>query len=294
MSKPTYLLFPNLPPELRQEIYTYLSTPDNTSTPAQTTSLPLVLKTYTCKHTTIQILPVHHGSAGLLSLPHDIFPEAAEYRTWLLSNAVELCIGVQFTGRVNSFVQADWDRKVETHLNKLVKQHAWLRKVSRYDVKVYWMPKDGPLKSKKGKRVAGRIPNAMVESLTKMMDEGVKRRKGEVRVALVTGVVFVFVSVAQSVRFGLDVFLARGNGGAGFKRVVKEVHNPRVGAHVTDSSFLVSKEKEFVEWVDGTWDQLVMRKTYVDGDEGEAVVTYGQKQPGYSFTHTLMECMGQD
>ncbi|KAE8832026.1 hypothetical protein HRS9139_06268 [Pyrenophora teres f. teres] len=235
MSQPTHLLFPNLPPELRQEIYTYLS--EDPSTPAQTTGLPLALKTFTCKHTTIQILPVHHGSAGLLSLPHDVFPEAAEYHSWLLSNAVALHIGVKFHGRVNTFVQADWDKKVERHLNKLAKQHPWLRKVGSYHVKICWAPLDKPLRSKKGKRVAGCIPNAMVESLTKMMDEG--------------------------------------------------------GIHVSVSSFLIAKEEGVVEWVEGLWEQLVMRKTYVDADEGEVVVTYGQKQPEYSFRHVLMECMGQ-
>ncbi|EFQ91524.1 hypothetical protein PTT_11615 [Pyrenophora teres f. teres 0-1] len=291
MSQPTHLLFPNLPPELRQEIYTYIS--EDPSTPAQTTGLPLALKTFTCKHTTIQILPVHHGSAGLLSLPHDVFPEAAEYHTWLLSNAVELHIGVKFHGRVNTFVQADWDKKVERHLNKLAKQHPWLRKVGSYHVKICWAPLDKPLRSKKGKRVAGCIPNAMVGSLTKMMDEGVKRRKGEVRVALVLDLVFVTVSAACSMRFGLDVFLARGNTGSGLKRIVKEVYRPRQGIHVSASSFLIAKEEGVVEWVEGLWEQLVMRKTYVDADEGEVVVTYGRKQPEYSFRHVLMECMGQ-
>ena len=183
MSPPTHFLFPNLPPELRHEIYTYLSS--DTSTPALITGLPLTLKTFHCKHTTINLLPVHYGSLGLLYLPSTLFPEAAEYKTWLLSNAVELCIAVSFHGRVNTFVQADWDKKVEAHLNKLLKQHAWLSKVSSYDIKILWDNKDGSLKSKQGKRVAGSIPRAMMESLTGLMEEGVKKKKGEVKVALI-------------------------------------------------------------------------------------------------------------
>lgn len=291
MAQPTHLLFPNLPPELRQEIYTYVS--NDTSTTALTTGLPLGLKTFTCKHTTIQLLPVHHGSAGLLSLPHTLFPEAAEYRTWLLSNAIELRIGVHFHGRVNSFVQADWDKKVETHLDKLVKRHQWLRKVSRYDVKILWIAADGALKSKGGKRVAGSIPAAMVNSLTRMMDEGVRKRKGEVKVSLVLENLFASVHAVQAVKFGLDVFLHHGNEGAGLRRLAKEV---RIGSCMRPvfSASLIREEEGAVEWSEGTLGQLVMGRTCLDGDADVAVVTRGKKDVGFPFGHMLRDCMGRN
>ena len=296
MSQPTHLLFPNLPPELRQEIYTYLS--NDISTPALITSLPLTLKTFHCKHTTINLLPVHYGSFGLLYLPPTLFPEAAEYRTWLLSNAVELRIAISFHGRVNTFVQADWDKKVEAHLNKLLKQHAWLSKVSSYDIKILWDTKDGSLKSKKGKRVAGSIPRAMMESLTGMMEEGVKKRKGEVKVALVFNVISAAFDAIEGVGFGLNVFLHHGNGGAGFKKLIKEVwvakhvdskwHREVMGMNKPPSAQL-QVTKGVVEWPYWTRGQFLMSKTSAEGNESDAVVTFGNNDGANVLFNYILE-----
>jgi hypothetical protein len=158
-------LFPNLPPELRNEVYNYLSIPWTTSV-ASITGLPLKLKTFECKHTTVEICPVHYGSTGFLALQTSRFPEAREYGSWLLNNAMELRIGVSFHGRINTFVQQDWDKKMETHLRKLAKLHPWLRKVPKYDVQVFWSPVDGVLKSRKNKRTAGQIAKNLATALT--------------------------------------------------------------------------------------------------------------------------------
>ena len=190
-------------------------------------------------------------------------------------------------------MQADWDKKVEAHLNKLVKRHQWLRKVSRYDVKILWDTADGALRSKGEKRVAGSIPRAMVNSLTRMMDEGVKKRKGEVQVALVLERILASMNVMQAVRFGLDVFLHNGTEGAGLRRLVKEV---RIGSCTSPvfSSFLIQEEEGIVEWAEWTQGQLVMGKTSLGGDGGVAVVTRGKKDAEFPFGYTLMDCMGRN
>ncbi|RMZ69374.1 hypothetical protein GMOD_00006163 [Pyrenophora seminiperda CCB06] len=315
ISQPTHLLFPNLPPELRQEIYTHLS--NDPSTPACTTSIPLALKTFHCKHTTLQLLPIHHGSAGLLSLPPNIFPEAAEYHHWLLSNAVSLRIGVHFRGRVNTFVQADWDKKVAAHINKLAKRHPWLRKVSNYDIKILWSAEDTALKSKNGKRVAGSIPSAMADSLTCITDERVKQRKGEVKISLILSPWFAMVNSFQGERFGLDVFLHEHQEGssssrattAGFKTLVKEVWIASAMDYRSDlidmmgssatmedfSSFLPREKERVVGWLEETIGQLVMRKTVVaeeaSGSETTPVITVGiDKDDQLLFGLYLREC----
>src|SRR5207244_3489776 len=112
MSPPTRLLFPQLPPELRNEIYAYLCTPSPSQSDSLTTGLPLGLKTYTCKHTTLHLTPTHTSCTSLLALQSHAVLEAFEYAAFLRTNAVELKLGVEFTGRVNTFCPEAWGRKV--------------------------------------------------------------------------------------------------------------------------------------------------------------------------------------
>lgn len=185
MALPTTQLFPDLPPELRHTIYANLSSPTQA---ALTTSLPIKLKTFSCRHTTIQITPVHHGAASLLALQAQSYPEANEYASWLLQNDLTLQIGVVFKGRINTFVHADWAKKTEAHLRKLVRTYPWLSKVARYEVRIWWEPQDGVLKSSlrggKKRRSAGMVVRDMVGTLLGMMDRDAGRRKGEVKVVL--------------------------------------------------------------------------------------------------------------
>ncbi|KAL6712307.1 hypothetical protein ACN47E_000184 [Coniothyrium glycines] len=173
----------DLPPELRNEVYGYLSTTEPSSVP-KTTGLPLQLKRFDCKHTTVQICPVHFASTGLLAFQKYNFLEAREYGSWILGDALELRVGVVFKSRVNTFVQADWNKKLDVHLNKLAKQHPWLRKVAKYNIQILWDTTDSVLKSKKNKRTAGQIPREMVRTITSLMDEDVRRKRSHVRVRL--------------------------------------------------------------------------------------------------------------
>ncbi|KAH8719356.1 hypothetical protein GQ44DRAFT_567589, partial [Phaeosphaeriaceae sp. PMI808] len=170
-------LLPNLPPELRTEIYAYLSSPAHN--PSTTIGLPLPLKTYENRHTAIQVLPYHHGDPSLLS---SAFTESTEYNTYLLNNATTLKINVVFYGRVQTFVQAHWNVKVETHLKKLARMHPWLEKVARYEVSILW---DAVDVLGKGKRTVGRIGADMLSVLTGMLgDSNVKMKRGRVDVKL--------------------------------------------------------------------------------------------------------------
>ncbi|KAI4951020.1 hypothetical protein J4E86_007529 [Alternaria arbusti] len=130
-TSPPTPLFPSLPPELRNEIYAYLSQPTSTSTPTNN-YLPLGLKIFTCKHTTTTLLPIHHSTPGLLSLDPTFIPESREYASYLLSNSLTLLFSIHFRGRINTFVPSDWDKKIQAHLRKLAKSFPWLGKVARY------------------------------------------------------------------------------------------------------------------------------------------------------------------
>ncbi|KAJ4340097.1 hypothetical protein N0V87_002717 [Didymella glomerata] len=265
-------LLPMLPPELRNSVYGYLS-PSAIST---NNGLPVQLKSYSCKHTLVQICPIHSGSTALLALQRYGFLEGNEYRTWLLNNAITLRIGVVFRGRVNTFVQEHWDKKIEAHLQKLAKQHPWLKKVTKYDIQILWDAPDGVLKSKHNRRSAGQIPHAMVWTLTGLMDEGVRKKAGDVQVRLrlehhVAGVV-----VRSSPRFGLGSFMTLLPEVTALKcaRQTLEVWKepcpkilPRKSARLTPVVMKVA-EKELLNCANGTVDwvgwgpgTLVMSKT---------------------------------
>ncbi|KAF1934293.1 uncharacterized protein M421DRAFT_117842 [Didymella exigua CBS 183.55] len=198
-------LLPMFPPELRNSVYSYLSasaTLTNTNI-----GLPLQLKSYSCKHTLIQLCPVHSGPTALLTLQRFGFLEGNEYRTWLLNHAITLRIGVVFKGRANTFVQEHWDKKMEVHLQKLAKQYPWLKKVARYDIQILWDAPDGVLKSKHNRRNAGQIPHAMVRTLTGLMDEGVRGKTGDVQIRLRLEHHVAGMAVRSSPRFGLGSFM---------------------------------------------------------------------------------------
>jgi hypothetical protein len=304
MASNTHLLFPSLPPELRNEIYAQLSTPESVSK-ATNAHLPLQLKTFSCKHTTLQICPAHHGASGLLALPKDEFAEVREYHSWLLNNAVELRMGVHFKGRVDTFVQADWNKKVEAHLRKLVKAQPWLKKIAAYDIQILWDSPDGALKSKNNKRVAGHIPLDMVKSLTQFMDAEVKRKRGEMRVGLHLDHRYAVGNAVSPVKFGLDGFLL--GGAQGWRTMVKEVRKspysyqlPRppldgflaIPAVSQEEKVLLEVKEGVVNWSEWTTGQLVMKK--ID----DSVVQVGdleqKKDAGATFLlgHLLSECLG--
>ncbi|KAJ4413240.1 hypothetical protein N0V91_000214 [Didymella pomorum] len=269
-------LLPLLPPELRNLVYSYLS-PSATPT---NNGLPMKLKSYSCKHTLVQICPVHSGSTAFLALQRYNFLEGNEYRTWLLNNETTLRIGVVFKGRVNTFVQEHWDKKVEAHLQKLAKQHPWLKKVTRYDVQILWDAPDGILKSKHNRRSAGQIPHAMVRTLTGLMGDGVRAKAGDVQVRLRLEHHVAGVAVRSSPRFGLGSFMTLLPGVTALKcaRQTLEVWKepcpnilPRKSARLTPVVTKVA-EKELlncanrsVDWIGWGQGTLVMSKTEESG-----------------------------
>jgi hypothetical protein len=266
-------LFPNLPPEVRNSVYDYLSTHDPASTPT-TTGLPLRLKSYSCKHILIQICPVHSGPSNLLALQRYNYLEGHEYRTWLLSHAITLRIGVVFKGRVNTFVQEHWDKKIETHLHKLAKQHPWLKKVVKYDIQILWDAPDGVLKSKHNRRTAGQIPRAMVQTLTCLMDGDVRRKHGDVAVKLRLEHHVAGVAVRSAPRFGLGSFMTLSASELDCQTQTVEVWKepcprilPRKSARLTPvvtkpaEKELLKSENGRIIWADWGQGTLVMKKS---------------------------------
>jgi hypothetical protein len=174
------LLFPSLPPELRNLIYSNTIHPSN---PLSNTNLPFTSKTYTFSHTKVAITPVHSGNPNLLALDKFHFQEAREYHSYLLNHAIQLHICILFNGHTNTFVQEHWDKKVGTHLKNLLKKFPWLAKVVDYDVQILWEPRSWDLGRKK--RSIGGVAQRMVNVLTKMMDEKARKRsvlKAELRI----------------------------------------------------------------------------------------------------------------
>jgi hypothetical protein len=305
MSSTPRLLFPNLPPELRNEVFRYLSVPD-TLPKATINGLPLKLKTYECKHTTVEICPVHYGSTSLLALQSYRFLEAREYRSWLLDNEIELKIGVTFKGRVNTFVQKDWDAKMETHLRKLAKMHPWLKKVAKFDVRVLWSPADGVMK---GKRMAGQIPSGILATLMGLVGPEVKRKKGELRVQLCLEHAVAVETVISGTRFGFAGFMTAAT--ETFKKetieVWKEAHVKQRGVEPgvrflplmtshQEKRGVLNVEKGLVEWTIGLQGNSVMRKDLLDGVVASVAIGNAQEKDGavdHIVCTLLGECLGQ-
>jgi hypothetical protein len=298
-------LFPNLPPELRNEVYNYLSIP--TASAPSIFGLPFKLKTFECKHTTVEICPVHYGSDGLLALQTHQFPEAREYGSWLLNNAMELRIGVTFKGRVNTFVQQDWDRKMEAHLRKLAKLHPWLKKVVKYDVQILWSPVDGVLKSRKNKRTAGKMAGDLAKALMALVGADVKGGKGELNLKLCLDHKFAAETVISGTRFGFDDFLAPGTDMGSFRRQTREVWKEpymklvkeKTGARFlviplaqSEERSLMAVENNLVKWNIGVLGHLVMRKQILDG-RVTGLVAGSEHEKDSAADHIAISLLGE-
>jgi hypothetical protein len=272
------LLFPDLPPELRNEVFRYLSGPGLTSA-AKVVGLPLKLRTYECKHTIVQICPVHYGSTSLLALQTYGFQEASEYTTWLRNNAIELRIGVFFKGRVNTFVQQDWDNKMETHLRKLAKLHPWLKKVAKYDIQILWSPIDGVMKSRKNKRIAGQIPRDMTTTLTGLVDVSVKRKKGELKMKLCLEHKTAVETVLSGTRFGFAACFSSPFGG--YRRETKQ-----------EDKSLIEIEPGLIKWTVGAQGHLVMKRYLLDGVV-IGLATGNEREKDMAVDHVVFALLGE-
>ncbi|XP_014559169.1 hypothetical protein COCVIDRAFT_13777 [Bipolaris victoriae FI3] len=297
-------LFPDLPPELRNEIYTYLSSP---SPDSQTLNshLPLPLKTFTCKHTTMHLCPTHHGSTSLLSLSS---PEAHEYGSWLLNNGIALHITIHFKGRVNTFTLPHWSKKISTHLQKLARRHPWLAKVARYEIDVMWDPLDGALQSRHQKQRAAHVPLDMAEALTQLMQRDVGAKQGSVVLRVHFEQRFAVLNALAARKFGVGVFLRDGERLRGFRRVVREVRivpskvglerdmgdAPAPGLRVVPSAgqeeeALMVVEEGVMKLSERTRGQMVVRRRTSGVADG--VWEYGRGEMEFPVCQILEECM---
>ncbi|KAI8937988.1 hypothetical protein NX059_005664 [Plenodomus lindquistii] len=300
------ILFPQLPPEIRNEVYSYLSTHDPSSHfTAQ--FLPFQFKQYNCKHTSVTITPIHYGSKSLLALQQFSFLEAREYYTWLKANDLELHIKVIFRGKVNTFIQADWNKKIDLHLRTLVKQHDWLRKVARYGIQIHWDASDGTLKGRK-KEGAGAIPRDMVKAFTTLMDDKVKKNSN-VKVKLLLAHRIAVEHVLCGTRFGLGLFLAQ-SVYDGLERcsievwktpnrvVLREEDVASVHALVVAKSGKMSTAEQILGRGDDTGaGHLLRMRTFRGHDVVEAI--WGPTQigfqngPDYIISELMKDCQGE-
>ncbi|KAF2132110.1 hypothetical protein P153DRAFT_184429 [Dothidotthia symphoricarpi CBS 119687] len=301
---PPQLLFPALPPELRNEVYTHLST-GSPSTPPTTAGIPLQLKTHVCKHTRVQISAVHHGCAALLALP---VQEAREYSAHLLSQ-VELRIGIVFRGRGQTFVQSDWDARMAAHLKKLAKRYRWLEKVARYEVHVLWDAADGVLRSKGGKRTVGGVVRGMVRTVTGLKGGDVRGRRGDLRVCLRVEDWIAVERARSGVSLGLGDFLVEEQGWDGQRREVwmesrsEKINEAGCGEFVPvpsenrEEKALLVAEGESVDWMSLGKAKLVMRKDVEPGNSVEVTLGDTSDERGADTSVVLRalveECMGR-
>lgn len=209
-------LLPQLPPELRDLVYTQTVTEGNH---ASSTGLDFASKIYDSSHTRVEITPVHYGNPALLALQRYHFLEGDEYRHFILNSAVQLRIHVMFKGHTNTFVQEHWDKKMAAHLKNLTKRYPWLRKVTDYDIRILWKPASWA-PSKKKRRV-GAIAKRMVEILTQETDAGQKSKRGVVKADLRVADFVVSDHILKGQTLGLEEFVWDLDAGA--RKQIREV-----------------------------------------------------------------------
>ncbi|KAF2794130.1 hypothetical protein K505DRAFT_199707, partial [Melanomma pulvis-pyrius CBS 109.77] len=196
----TRQLLHRLPAELRNEVYSHLSTSATT-----TRSIPLKLKTYTTAHTTVQLCAVHRGSPGLLALRNYAFLEGDEYRAWLLAHGLEVWISVHFTGHLHTYSHTHWAAKTSASLRKLAKKFPWLTTVATYDIRILWEPRAEwkPI-ARPGK--SGAVASAMVGTLLGLQCPTVQRKKADVKAQMCVSR-FTQLAGPSRMHLGLETFL---------------------------------------------------------------------------------------
>ncbi|KAF2110449.1 hypothetical protein BDV96DRAFT_462328, partial [Lophiotrema nucula] len=177
----TRQLFPTIPPELRNEIYTHTISPDN---PASNTALPFTSKQYDICGTTVHIYPVQHGNNALLALTNHNFLEASEYKAYLLAHGIVLRIAIVIKVAPHIFTPRHWDDKLRTHLRKLLARYPYLGTVQRVEVKMFWEPKGGCWADAAQDHKVSGILNGMVASLLGNLPSHRGKGKRELNVAL--------------------------------------------------------------------------------------------------------------
>jgi hypothetical protein len=276
----THHLFPLLPAELRNEIYSYL---DNCAL-VSTHSISLPLKNYTFGHTTVQLCAVHHGSTSLLDLSKYGFLEGDEYKSWLLGKGLEIWINVHFTGHLNTFIQKDWDAKMKASLNKLAKRYPWLVNVAKYRVRIDWEPKvDSLARAPRG--ISGTIADDMVRILTSLQDPRV-REKANLSATMSIAPSVQVQTYVKNLHLGLHNFLS-GSVSTYADRGTRTVTAPPIGGLEPGSSVLpiVVKGDKSVCWAENG-EGLVVRK----GIEGVGLGRRVDEERNRIWMYLLDEC----
>jgi hypothetical protein len=269
------LLFPLLPPELRNEVYSYTSAADQS--PATTAGLPVTLKKYRMKHAKVEICPVHYGNPSLLALQKYAFLEGAEYHDWLMRNGVQFHIGIVFDGLVESFVQEHWDDKISVSMRKLTKKYPWIAKAARWDVRVVWAANVDSMRGRP--RKSATIVNGILATILGFQDAAVRAKRGYVSVRFHIPHCLVAAKLAYGLEFGLQSFLETA-AAHGVKREIREVttgpsikrkDSKIVGRlHTVPTSppekTAIMISKHGVEWSEESQGDLVMRKV-VNGQD---------------------------
>ncbi|KAF1958834.1 hypothetical protein CC80DRAFT_407988 [Byssothecium circinans] len=267
-------ILPQLPPELRNLVYQHTTCE---GAPATNTGLPFQEKIFDSSHTTVTIMPVHHGLPNLLALREYNFLEAQEYASYLFVHAVELRISVVFKGNTQHFIQEHWDKKMLAHLKNLAKKYPWIKKVARYDVQILWAPVALPVRAKR-KADVGEIAGRMVEVLSSLMDMEVKRKRGDVGVRLLVEDYVAVDYVFSSREMGLAKFFV-GEGGGEVKRRSRAVYLAPKAALGAVSRRLLEEEKGIVRWTGWTKGDLVFRADFADGER--RLVRRGSEEEGF-------------
>ncbi|ORY03492.1 hypothetical protein BCR34DRAFT_605229 [Clohesyomyces aquaticus] len=255
----THALLPLLPPELRNEIYAYVSDPaPRTAASGSSFALPFQQKVFTHPRisTTTIILAQSGAGNGLLALSRYAVAEAAEYRSWLLAHGLEVRIRVVFCADLRMWRLEDWKKQMQTHLRKLVKGYGFLASVRRWSVEVVWEPVGSGLADRNAKKMpgVGDVVPGLVECLLGVRD-GLAREKGRVEVVLGLGERVGVDAVLGQKTVGLAGFL---EGLAGLEGVVTGV--VKVGV------------MEVVGWKDGKAEGLAKELTKGDSFRGDFVL----------------------
>ncbi|KAF2192153.1 hypothetical protein K469DRAFT_483830, partial [Zopfia rhizophila CBS 207.26] len=191
-----------IPPELRNEIYSYLTMAENTST---TTLSPFKYKIYDKKQAKLSIYALSRAGTNLLALTE--YQEAEEYKSFLAENSpFELRVSIVFKGRLGLRAYDDWAKMMNIQLDSLVKKYVWIRKVPIWNVKIFWEPNLDSLKGLEDGQF-GEIVNGMLDLALRYQDKEVRENKGNVRVGVHLGEDAVLRnSVYHQKRYGLEAF----------------------------------------------------------------------------------------
>ncbi|KAH7119851.1 hypothetical protein B0J11DRAFT_71501 [Dendryphion nanum] len=262
-------LFPTLPAELRNEIYSHTMTSSPTSY-----ALPFEAKTWYTKHTTLYLMPVHCGNPSLLDLSEHNYLEGREYNNWVLTKGIEFRGAIRFHGHPHTFIQKHWDADVLRHLRKLAKRFPWVERVAKWDMRVIWRP-PGDKDCKQHDR-AGAIASGFVAAMTQIVKRDfVKDLDVSVDLHIESGYAFLPVLHAYGpISLGLEGFMkdrvgAKRESRAVVMDVIQKTFEKKtnINGMVIFGPMSNEADNDWMKWDEGTKGILVVRKTVGNGED---------------------------